>query len=122
MRLILHTGAYWLLLDVREAKPKWLPLRHTEFANVRPRLLKIAGRIIETASRIRIAFASCCPKAEAFGLVALVRTVKQRGADAPVSPDPPTPNASTASSIQSFRRRLLALGINPARLAEKTLR
>jgi hypothetical protein len=32
MRLILHTGAYWLLLDVRQAIPSWIPLRHTEFA------------------------------------------------------------------------------------------
>jgi len=70
MRLILHTGAYWLLLDVREAIPKWNPLRHTEFATIRLRLLKIAGRIIETASRIRIALASCCPEAETFSLVA----------------------------------------------------
>ena len=31
-RVILHTGAYWLLLDVRDAIPKWHPLRHTEFA------------------------------------------------------------------------------------------
>ena len=31
----------------------------------------IAGRIIETASRIRIALASCCPEAETFSLVAL---------------------------------------------------
>lgn len=70
MRLILHTGAYWLLLDMREAIPKWNPLRHTEFATIRLRLLKIAGRIIETASRIRIALASCCPEAETFSLVA----------------------------------------------------
>ena len=34
MRLILHTGAYWLLLDLREAIPKWHPLRHTEFAGI----------------------------------------------------------------------------------------
>ena len=71
MRLILHTGAYWLLLDVRDAIPKWHPLRHTEFATIRLRLLKIAARIIETASRIRIALASCCPDAETFSLVAL---------------------------------------------------
>lgn len=71
MRLILHTGAYWLLLDVRNAIPKWHPLRHTEFATIRLRLLKIAARIIETASRIRIALASCCPEAEVFSLVAL---------------------------------------------------
>ena len=71
MRLILQTGAYWLLLDLRAAIPSWNPLRHTEFATIRLRLLKIAGRIIETASRIRIALASCCPEAETFSLVAL---------------------------------------------------
>ena len=86
MRLILHTGAYWLLLDVRDAIPKWHPLRHTEFATIRLRLLKIAARIIETASRIRIALASCCPDAETFSLVALALKpsgpLNQRGADA----------------------------------------
>ena len=71
MRLILHTGAYWLLLDLRAAIPSWNSLRHTEFATVRLRLLKIASRIIEHASRIRIALASCCPEAETFSLVAL---------------------------------------------------
>ena len=71
MRLILHTCAYWLLLDLRAAIPSWNPLRHTEFATIRLRLLKIASRIIEHASRIRIALASCCPEAETFTLVAL---------------------------------------------------
>jgi hypothetical protein len=32
--------------------------------------LKIAGRIVETASRIRVALASCCPEAELFSLLA----------------------------------------------------
>ena len=71
MRLILHTGAYWLLLDLRAAIPSWNPLRHTEFATIRLRLLKIASRIVEHASRIRIALASCCPEADTFSLVAL---------------------------------------------------
>jgi len=70
MRLILHTGAYWLLLDLRNAIPNWNPLRHTEFATIRLRLLKVASRIVETASRIRIALTSCCPEAETFSLVA----------------------------------------------------
>ena len=34
MRLILHTGAYWLLLDLRAAIPSCDPLRHTEFATI----------------------------------------------------------------------------------------
>ena len=70
MRLILHTAAYWLLLDVRDNVPSWHPLQQSEFASIRLRLLKIAGRITETASRIRAALASCCPEAELFSLVA----------------------------------------------------
>jgi hypothetical protein len=45
MRLILHTGAYWLLLDLRAAIPSWNPLRQTEFATIRLRLLKIASTL-----------------------------------------------------------------------------
>jgi hypothetical protein len=70
MRLILHTAAYWLLLDLRDCVPSWHPLRQSEFASIRLRLLKLAGRFIETASRIRVALASCCPEAELFSLVA----------------------------------------------------
>jgi hypothetical protein len=69
-RLILHTAAYWLLLDVRDQVPSWHPLRHSEFASIRLHLLKIAGRIVETASRIRVALASCCSEAELFRLLA----------------------------------------------------
>ena len=69
-RLILHTAAYWLLLDVRDHVPSWHPLRRSEFSSIRLHLLKVAGRIVETASRIRVALASCCPEAALFGLVA----------------------------------------------------
>lgn len=69
-RLILHTAAYWLLLDVRDQVPSWHPLRHSEFASIRLHLLKIAGRIVETVSRIRVALASCCREAELFSLLA----------------------------------------------------
>jgi hypothetical protein len=69
-RLILHTAAYWLLLDVRDCVPSWHPLRRSEFASIRLHLLKIAGRIVETASRIRVSLASCCPEAELFSLLA----------------------------------------------------
>ena len=30
MRLILHTGAYWLLLDLRAAIPSWNPAAEEE--------------------------------------------------------------------------------------------
>ena len=65
---MLHTAAYWLMLTVRDAIPK--PLATAEFTTLRLRLLKIAGRITETATRIRIAFAAACPEAELFRGVA----------------------------------------------------
>ena len=37
-----------------------------EFSTIRLRLLKIAVRVRETASRIRLAFAANCPDAELF--------------------------------------------------------
>jgi len=70
MRLILHTAAYWLVLALRDAIPATQPLARGEFSTLRLRLLKIAVRIKETASRVRLAFASHCPDAALFqGLV-----------------------------------------------------
>ena len=120
MRLILHTGAYWLLLDLRAAVPSWYPLRQTEFATIRLRLLKIAGRIIETASRVRIALASCCPEAETFSLsraqAATVWAMSVRGGDAPraiIHPTPtrlqrPRPNQTAEAGASQDKRARLA--------------
>jgi hypothetical protein len=66
MRLVLHTAAYWLMLMVRDAIPKPQPLAQAEFVTLRARLLKIGARITETATRVRIAFAACCPEAALF--------------------------------------------------------
>src|SRR5215468_10869612 len=70
VRLVLHTAAYWLMLTVRDAIPRPLPLALAEFATLRARLLKVAARITETASRVRIAFAAACPEAELFRSIA----------------------------------------------------
>ncbi|HEY8138633.1 MAG TPA: IS1380 family transposase [Methylocystis sp.] len=66
VRLVLHTAAYWLMLDVRDAIPKPHDLAKAEFATLRLRLIKIAARVIEIASRVRLAFAACCPEADLF--------------------------------------------------------
>ena len=71
MRLVLHTAAYWLMWAVRRALPPTVALRTAEFATIRARLIKVAARVIETASRIRIAFASACPDAALFRSVAV---------------------------------------------------
>jgi hypothetical protein len=61
MRLILHTAAYWLLWTVQQAIPEKAALKRAEVATLQIHLVKIGARIIETATRIRIAFASACP-------------------------------------------------------------
>lgn len=71
VRLILHTGAYWLMWKVQEAIPVTSPLKTAEFTTLRNRILKIAARVIETATRIRIAFASACPEALLFRQLAI---------------------------------------------------
>ena len=63
MRLILHTAAYWLMLTLRDAIPQTHALAKAEFATLRLRVLKLAARVTETASRVRIAFAAHCPEA-----------------------------------------------------------
>jgi hypothetical protein len=77
VRLVLHTGAYWLMLKLRDGIPRPQPLATAEFTTLRMRLIKIAARIVETASRVRIAFAAAHPEAALF--VSLVRCIQPAG-------------------------------------------
>jgi hypothetical protein len=63
-RLILHSGAYWLLHALRAAAPRRSSWRRAQFDTLRLRLIKLAARVIEKATRIRVAFASACPNKE----------------------------------------------------------
>ena len=69
-RLVLHTAAYWLMLALRDAVPRRMPLAWCEFATLRQKLLKVGARVIEKAARIRIHFASACPDADLFRMLA----------------------------------------------------
>lgn len=70
VRLVLHTAAYWLMLNLRDAIPKTLSLAKAEFQTIRLRLIKIGARIVEKAARIRVHLASACPDAAVFRLLA----------------------------------------------------
>jgi Transposase DDE domain group 1 len=70
VRLVLHTAAYWLMLTLRDAVPPTHRLAKAEFATLRLRLLKLGARVVETVSRIRLAFAAACPEASLFRLIA----------------------------------------------------
>ena len=53
----------WSMLTVRGAIPKTHALATAEFTTIRLRLLKLGARVIEMASRVRLAFAAACPDA-----------------------------------------------------------
>jgi hypothetical protein len=50
--------------------PKTAALAKAEFTTLRLRLLKVAARVMESATRIRVAFASTCPDADLFRTIA----------------------------------------------------
>lgn len=69
-RLILHTAAYWLLHGLRAAIPKASAWAAAEFTTLRLRLIKLAARVNETATRIRIRLPSACPDKTLFRFLA----------------------------------------------------
>ncbi len=69
-RLVLHTGAYWLLHGLRAAAPKASEWARAEFATLRLRLVKIAARVVERATRIRVSLPTACPERAIFALIA----------------------------------------------------
>jgi hypothetical protein len=77
MRLILHTAAYWSMWKLRQAIPAISALRAAEFTTLRARLIKVAARVVETASCVRIALSSACPNAAIFKAAAItLRTAR----------------------------------------------
>ena len=69
-RLFLHTGAYWLLHRLRQAAPRRSRWRKATFETLRRTFLKIAVRIEELKSRIKIALPSAYPHQSDFVLIA----------------------------------------------------
>ena len=60
-RLILHSVAYWLLHGVQAAAPRRSSWRLAQFDTLRLRLIKLAARVVETATRIKVHLPSACP-------------------------------------------------------------
>jgi hypothetical protein len=60
-RLILHSAAYWLLHTLRAAAPRRSCWRTAQFDTLRTRLLKLAARVVEMGTRIKVHLPSACP-------------------------------------------------------------
>ena len=69
-RLLVHTAAYWLLHGLRGLAPKQSFWRDAQFDTIRVSLLKIAARITEMRTRIRIALPTAYPHQASWRLLA----------------------------------------------------
>jgi Transposase DDE domain group 1 len=61
LRLFLHAGAYWLMWGMRAAMPKRSMWRVAQFDTLRLRLIKIAARVVEMKTMIRVHLPTSCP-------------------------------------------------------------
>ncbi len=60
-RIFLHTAAYWLMLRPRGAAPKKSQWRNATFETIRNTFIKIAARVVQMKTRIRVSFPTATP-------------------------------------------------------------
>ena len=68
-RLLIHTAAYWLLHSLRGLAPKRSFWREAQFDTIRLALIKVAARVTELATRIKVAMPSCYPHKDSLALL-----------------------------------------------------
>jgi Transposase DDE domain group 1 len=68
-RLVLHTAAYWLLHTLRGSAPKASFWRDAQFDTVRLAFIKVAARVTELATRIKLALPSSYPYRDSLALL-----------------------------------------------------
>ena len=69
-RLLLHTAAYWLLHTLRGLAPKTSFWRDAQFDTIRLALIKVAARVTEMKTRIKVALPTCYPHQQSWALLA----------------------------------------------------
>ena len=57
-RLLIHTAAYWLMHTLRGLAPKTSFWRDAQFDTIRLALIKVAGRVTEMVTRIKVSLPS----------------------------------------------------------------
>src|ERR1700761_647960 len=65
-RLLIHTAAYWLMLTLRGLAPRTSFWRDAQFDTIRLCLIKVAGRVTEMVTRIKLALPTAFPYQAGF--------------------------------------------------------
>ena len=68
-RLFLHAGAYWLLWSMRRLMPKRSAWRVVQFDTLRLRLIKLATRVVELKTQLKIHLPSTAPDQAIFAML-----------------------------------------------------
>ena len=68
-RLFLHAGAYWLLWSLRALMPRASSWRVAQFDTLRLRLIKVAARIVEMKTKIKVHLPTSAPDQSILHLV-----------------------------------------------------
>jgi hypothetical protein len=68
-RLFLHAGAYWLMWGLRASMPRRSRFRVAQFDTLRLRLIKIAARVVEMKTQIRLHLPTSCPDQDILRIV-----------------------------------------------------
>ena len=68
-RLFLHAGAYWLLWSMRRVMPKRSAWRVVQFDTLRLRLIKLAARVVELKTQLKIHLPSSAPDQAIFAML-----------------------------------------------------
>lgn len=74
-RLLIHTAAYWLLHTLRGLAPKRSFWRDAQFDTIRLALIKVAARVTEMVTRIKVSLPSAFPYQNTMALL-VERTAK----------------------------------------------
>src|SRR6476646_8592797 len=69
-RLLIHTAAFWLMLSLRGLAPQTSFWRDAQFDTIRLCLIKVAGRVTEMVTRIKIALPTAYPYQIGFAALA----------------------------------------------------
>jgi hypothetical protein len=69
-RLLIHTAAYWLLHTLRGLAPKASFWRDAQFDTIRLALIKVAARVTELKTRIKVALPTCYLHQPSWALLA----------------------------------------------------
>ena len=101
-RLLIHTAAYWLLHTLRGLAPKTSFWRDAQFDTIRMALIKVAARVTEMVTRIKVALPSCYPYQRSWALLArraIELPPRPAGQRAPIEPIPLNPKPDRSAPL-----------------------